>query len=78
MRAGTGWGIGFQVVTDAAAAGEPCSDGAFNWWGICGTWFWIDPVEDLAFVGMVQQANLGIARGAHALSRSLVYGSLTN
>ena len=78
MAAGTGWSLGFQVVYDAAAAGEAYSDGAYNWYGIAGTWFWIDPKEDFAFIGMLQQANLGVARGAHALSRSLVYGALTN
>jgi CubicO group peptidase (beta-lactamase class C family) len=41
--------------------------------GIAGTWFWIDPVEDLAFVGMVQHQNLGTTRAIHGLSRSLVY-----
>jgi CubicO group peptidase (beta-lactamase class C family) len=72
MPAGTGWGMDFQVVTDAAAAGESVSNGTFSWWGIAGTWFWIDPVKDLAFVGMVQHANIGTSRGIHALSRSLV------
>jgi CubicO group peptidase (beta-lactamase class C family) len=78
MPPGTGWGMDFQVVYDAAAAGEPYSDGSFNWYGIAGTWFWIDPVEDFAFIGMLQQSNLGIARGVHALSRNLVYGALAN
>jgi CubicO group peptidase (beta-lactamase class C family) len=73
MAPGTGWGMGFQVVTDAAAAGDSVSNGTFTWFGIAGTWFWIDPVEDLAFVGMVQHQNLGTTRPMHALSRSLVY-----
>jgi CubicO group peptidase (beta-lactamase class C family) len=73
MPPGTGWGMDFQVVMDAAAAGEPVSDGTFSWWGIAGTWFWIDPVRDLAFVGMVQHQNIGTTRAIHALSRSLVY-----
>ncbi len=73
MPPGTGWGMDFQVVTDAAAAGEPVTNGTFSWWGIAGTWFWIDPVRDLAFVGMVQHQNIGTSRAIHALSRSLVY-----
>ena len=73
MPPGTGWGIDFQVVTDAAAAGEPVPTGTFSWFGIAGTWFWIDPVKDLAFVGMVQHQNLGTTTRIHALSRSLVY-----
>jgi CubicO group peptidase (beta-lactamase class C family) len=78
MPQGTGWGMDFQVVMDAASAGEPVPTGTFSWWGIAGTWFWIDPVNDLAFVGMVQHQNLGTTRAIHALSRSLVYGSLLN
>jgi len=76
MPPGTGWGMDFQVVTDAAAAGEPVPTGTFSWFGIAGTWFWIDPVEDVAFVGMVQHQNLGTTRAIHALSRSLVYQSI--
>jgi CubicO group peptidase (beta-lactamase class C family) len=76
MPPGTGWGMDFQIVTDAAAAGEPVSNGTFSWFGIAGTWFWIDPVEDLAFVGMVQHQNLGTTRAIHALSRSLVYQAI--
>jgi CubicO group peptidase (beta-lactamase class C family) len=78
MPPGTGWGMDFQVVTDAAAAGDSVSNGTFTWFGIAGTWFWIDPVEDLAFVGMVGHQNLQTTRAIHGLSRSLVYGTLTN
>jgi CubicO group peptidase (beta-lactamase class C family) len=76
MPPGTGWGMDFQVVTDAAAAGEPVSTGTFRWFGIAGTWFWIDPVKDLAFVGMVQHQSLGTTLPIHALSRSLVYQAI--
>jgi CubicO group peptidase (beta-lactamase class C family) len=78
MPAGTGWGMDFQVVTDAAAAGEAVPTGTFSWFGIAGTWFWIDPVNDLAFVGMVQHQNLGTTRAIHALSRSLVYQAVVD
>ena len=77
VRVGTGWGLGFRTVIDAAAAGEPVSDGTFDWYGIGGTWFWIDPVSDLTFVGMIQhrgRANDEI----RMLSRNLVYQALTN
>ncbi len=78
VRQGTGWGLGAQVVMDAAAAGEPYSDGSLNWFGIGGTWFWIDPVKDMAFVGMIQQQGrtlLGITQ-VHGYSRNLVYQTL--
>lgn len=78
MRAGTGWGMGVSVVMDAAAAGEPYSDGAFHWYGIGGTWFWIDPVRDFAFVGMIQHDNLRTAGMVHGLSRNWVYQALND
>jgi CubicO group peptidase (beta-lactamase class C family) len=76
MPPGTGWGMDFQVVTDAAAAGDSVSNGTFSWFGIAGTWFWIDPVDDLAFVGMVQHQSLATTRAIHGLSRSLVYQAI--
>ena len=76
VRPGTGWGMDFRVVMDAATAGEPVSDGTFDWYGIAGTWFWIDPVSDLVFVGMIQ--HRGRANGEIAgVSRNLVYQALT-
>lgn len=75
VRPGTGWGMDFRVVMDAAAAGEPVSDGTFDWFGIFGTWFWIDPAADLSFVGMIQ--HRGRTNGEiQGLSRNLVYQAL--
>jgi len=78
MQPGTGWGMDFQIVMDAAAAGDSVPNGTYSWFGIAGTWFWIDPVDDLAFVGMVQHVNLGTTRAIHGLSHSLVYQSIMN
>ncbi len=52
--AGFGFGLGFGLVTDAVAAGVMGSNGEFNWGGAAGTVFWIDPVEDVVVVGMIQ------------------------
>ncbi len=76
MAPGTGWGMDVQVVMDAAAAGDSVPDGTFGWWGILGTWFWIDPVNDLAFVGMVQHQDTRVTRPIHGLTRSLAYAAL--
>lgn len=51
---GFGFGLGFGVVTDTAAAGVIGSDGQYYWGGAAGTVFWIDPVEDLIVVSMMQ------------------------
>ena len=74
---GLGWGLDFEVVMDAAAAGEPLPNGTYYWLGAAGTWFWIDPVSDLTFVGMIQ--HFGDAAGkVHGLSRNLVYQALVH
>jgi CubicO group peptidase (beta-lactamase class C family) len=54
MAPGTGFGLDFAVVHDPVEAGA-YSVGEYYWGGAAGTWFWIDPVEDLVFVGMIQQ-----------------------
>jgi CubicO group peptidase (beta-lactamase class C family) len=78
VRPGTGWGLGPRVVIDAAAAGEAVADGSFDWYGIGGTWFWVDPTTDLAFVGMIQQWNGRTTAEIQGLSRNLVYQALQN
>ncbi len=51
---GFGFGLGFGLVTDPAAGGVIGSAGEFNWGGAAGTVFWIDPVEEVTVVGMIQ------------------------
>ena len=51
---GFGFGLGFGLVTDPAAGGVIGSPGEFNWGGAAGTVFWIDPVEEVTVVGMIQ------------------------
>jgi CubicO group peptidase (beta-lactamase class C family) len=78
VRSGTGWGLGVRVVMDAAAAGEAMADGSFDWFGIGGTWFWVDPASDLTFVGMIQHWNGRTTGEIQGLSRNLVYQALVN
>lgn len=78
MAAGTGWGMDFQVIIDAAAAGEPTSTGTFSWWGIGGTFFWIDPVKDLSFVAMIQTEDRATAGELRGLARNLVYQAIVD
>jgi len=73
---GLGWGLDFEVVMDAAAAGESTPNGTYYWGGAAGTWFWIDPASDLVVVGMIQNRGGSTNGDIRALSRSLVYGAL--
>jgi len=51
---GFGFGLGFGVVTDVPGQGVMGSPGQYYWGGAAGTVFWIDPVEDLVVVSMMQ------------------------
>lgn len=73
--AGNAFGLDFAVVMDPAKNGG-MSAGSYWWWGIAGSWFWIDPVEDLVFVGMIQNRNLGYARGLQLHSKELLYDAV--
>jgi CubicO group peptidase (beta-lactamase class C family) len=50
--AGTGFGLGFAVKE--APNSLPTSVGTYFWEGLHGTFFWIDPVEELVGIFMVQ------------------------
>ena len=51
---GFGFGLGWGVITDPVAARVLGSAGEYNWGGAAGTVFWIDPVEDMVVIGMIQ------------------------
>ncbi len=50
-----GFGLDFMVVNDPRAAGSLEGKGDMSWGGAAGTWFWVDPTNDLIFVGMIQR-----------------------
>ena len=54
LSPGWSFGLGFTVKTEAGLDGLPSSVGEYNWIGIQGTSFWVDPEEDLVGVFMVQ------------------------
>jgi CubicO group peptidase (beta-lactamase class C family) len=51
---GIGFGLGFSVVLDPAAANVIDSPGEFAWGGAASTYFFIDPAEDLIVIFMTQ------------------------
>jgi CubicO group peptidase (beta-lactamase class C family) len=52
--AGYGFGLGFAVRRAAGVADLNGSAGDFNWGGAYGTYFWVDPKEELVVVSMTQ------------------------
>jgi CubicO group peptidase (beta-lactamase class C family) len=54
--AGEAYGLGVRVVSDHARRNTMLSDGTFGWSGVYGTHFFVDPVEQLVGVILVQTA----------------------
>jgi CubicO group peptidase (beta-lactamase class C family) len=79
MQPGLGFGYDFAILEDPLKLGSTAGKGSFLWDGAAGTWFWIDPTNDVVFVGIVQRWLL--APGApdmENLSRALTYQALVN
>jgi CubicO group peptidase (beta-lactamase class C family) len=74
MPAGHGFGLGFAVRTDQGLAPFPGSVVQFFWSGIAGTFFWIDPREELFAVFMSQ--GPGQREYFRTLVRGLVYAAV--
>ena len=79
---GIGFGLDFAIVMDPAVANTPEGRGSFYWGGAFGTWFWIDPTNDVVVVGMIQNVNgsqpTGGSPQVRPLSRQLVYQALVD
>lgn len=78
IRPGMGWGYDCAVFTDPAAADEIVGKGTFFWLGAADTWFWIDPENDIVFVGMTQHQIAPNQPNVEQISRPAVYQALVN
>jgi len=72
------FGLDFAVYVNPKTTGLPYGNGTYYWGGAAGTWFWIDPVNDLAFIGMIQMQGGYRPNGLNfrADSARLVYAAL--
>lgn len=69
---GNVFGVDFAVVSDSDVFnGAPV--GTHWWWGIAGSWFWVDPVQNIVFVGMIQNDNIFYSIQTHSTMRELLY-----
>lgn len=59
IRQGFAWGYDCAVIFDPAEANLSDGKGTFFWDGAAGTWFFVDPTNDIVFVSMIQR------RGGH-------------
>ena len=79
---GIGFGLDFAIILDPAKANTPEGKNSFYWGGAFGTWFWIDPTNDLIVFGMMQNVSGSTPTGGspqvRPLSRKLVYAALVD
>jgi CubicO group peptidase (beta-lactamase class C family) len=74
---GVGFGLDFMVVKDPKLANLPVGAGTLSWGGAAGTWFWVDPENDLYFIGMIQRfPGTDPRRDLRVLSQQMIYSAL--
>ena len=72
-----GFGYDFAVVIDPAAAKRQVGKDSYWWWGIAGTWFWIDPSNDVIGIGIIQRRGGFPGADNHEdLQRQVIYDAL--
>ena len=74
---GPGWGfsLGSAVLLDPAAAGTPQHAGTWQWGGVLGTHWFVDPEARLTVVAMTNTAIAGVIGAFPAELRNAIYDS---
>jgi CubicO group peptidase (beta-lactamase class C family) len=73
--AGFGFGLGFAVRKDAGVSAFAGTVGEYNWGGAGGTYFWVDPKEDMFVVFMMQSPKHRVPY--RYLLKDMVYAAVT-
>jgi CubicO group peptidase (beta-lactamase class C family) len=71
---GYGFGLGFAVRKETGVALTPGTVGDYNWGGAGGTYFWVDPKEDLIVVYGMQSPSQRVPY--RQVLRDMVYGAI--
>jgi CubicO group peptidase (beta-lactamase class C family) len=78
---GLGFGMDFAIIQDPDVAKTAQGIESFYWGGVYGTWFWIDPINELIVVGMIQNIDGTTPDGAPKVreaSANLVYQAMVD
>nr|WP_233169217.1 serine hydrolase domain-containing protein [Hymenobacter sp. BT523] len=76
-QGGNKFGLGFSIVTAESAAKQPVglSEGSYEWGGIFGTTYWVDPKAKLVALIYTQKYPSGTARDLADKFKTAVYQS---
>jgi CubicO group peptidase (beta-lactamase class C family) len=72
-----GFGMDVRIVLDPRRIGRMDGQNSYDWGGAAATWFWVDPTNDLIFVGMVQRLGGGV-EDLRPMARILTYSALVH
>jgi len=72
---GFGFGLGFAVRKDAGVSPVEGSVGEYNWGGAGGTYFWVDPKEDMFVVYMMQSPSKRVYY--RTILKNIVYSAVS-
>ncbi len=75
-QSGLGYGFGVSVVENPEVAGLSAPKGTYYWYGALGTWFWVDPLNEIVFVGMIQ-TRAPVGPDMLAATMESVYGPIS-
>jgi CubicO group peptidase (beta-lactamase class C family) len=73
-RGGSTFGLGFAIRTDATSSWVPGSVGSYTWNGRWGSYFWVDPAEQLIAIQLIQAGTENYDQ-FWAPFRNLTYGA---
>ena len=76
-RPGYGFGLNFAIHIDPAGSGLNGTAGEYNWGGLAGTIFWIDPAEEMIGLYMIQVLPPRFGNSQNQFKR-LAYQAITD
>jgi CubicO group peptidase (beta-lactamase class C family) len=78
LETGQGFGSGFAINCEPGLSPLPGSKGDYYWSGIFGTYFWIDPKEQLIAILMDQSPPMTLVFPYQYLMRYYVYQAISD
>jgi len=72
------WGLGFAIRKETGLSGVPGSTGEYTWLGAAGTYFWVDPKEEMITILMTQVPSAPDVIYRRQLLRQLILQALSD